>query len=90
MGLAVYGLRHGGASHDLLVKARSTLEVKGRGRWKSDAMLKVYGNEARVLSELRKAPAQVLEFGKLVGLRLHAIFVDREAVPPLPRLPRRP
>ena len=90
LGLTVYGLRHGGASHDLLVKARPALEVKGRGRWRTDAMLKRYGKEARVLAELHKAPLAVLEFGRSVASRLREIFVEREALPPLPLLRQLP
>ena len=44
-----YSLRHGGASHDILSNRRSLLEVKRRGLWRSDASLKRYGKEAKVL-----------------------------------------
>ena len=87
LGLTVYGLRHGGASYDLLSRSRPVLEVKSRGRWRSDAMLKRYGKEARALAELHKAPASTLEFGRRVAAPIREIFLDREAPPPAP--PRR-
>ncbi len=34
-----YSLRHGGSSHDIVSKALSILEVKLRGRWKSDSSM---------------------------------------------------
>ena len=38
-----YGLRHGGASHDLMHHSRSYAAVKGRGAWKSDTSVRRYG-----------------------------------------------
>ena len=53
----------GGASHDVLSRRRSLLEVKQRGRWSSDASLKRYVKEARLQSELNKVPKHVKEAG---------------------------
>ena len=91
MGITAYGLRHGGASHDLLAKRRSPLEVKARGRWRSDAMLKRYGKEARALAELHKAPPAAVAFGGQMQARLAGIFLDGAPLPPAPfQEPRRP
>eukprot|EP00973_Karenia_brevis_P011048 1495612-Karenia_brevis.AAC.1 len=53
-----YSLRHGGASEDLLNKTRSLPEIKKRGLWKSDASLRRYAKEGRLLTELRKVPKE--------------------------------
>ena len=84
MGITAYGLRHGGASHDLLERTRSHLEVKARGRWRSDSMLRRYGKEARALAELHKAPKSTVEYGRLVSEQLAAIFVSGAPLPPAP------
>ncbi|WP_248793382.1 hypothetical protein, partial [Escherichia coli] len=55
-----YSLRHGGASEDILSKARSVEAVKQRGHWKTDASLQ---KETRVLAEIRKAAPLVIEYG---------------------------
>ena len=86
MGITAYGLRHGGASHDLLLKARSVLEVKGRGRWRSDSMLKRYGKAARALAELHKAPEPIVEYGRRVAESLDGVFLNARPLPPVPRL----
>jgi hypothetical protein len=57
---SLYGLRHGGASEDLLHRLRTPEAVKLRGRWASDESLRRYGKETRLLSELAKLPADVL------------------------------
>ena len=54
-----YQLRHSGPSHDLLIKARTTLEVKLRGRWASDASVKRYEAHARVGQEFQALPQRV-------------------------------
>ena len=66
MGWGLYNLRHGGATHDVLSRRRSMLEVKQRGRWAVDASLRRYVKQARMQSELSKLPANVKEFGSAV------------------------
>ena len=73
----LYGLRHGGASDDLLQERRPLLEVKDRGGWSSDASLKRYGKKARITGELHKIPVEVRSYGQLVGTHLEAVFVNR-------------
>jgi len=63
----LYCLRHGGASHDLLTRRLSVLEVQRKGRWQSPNSLKRYAKETRLLSEIGKlnplliAHAQIVE-----------------------------
>ena len=78
-----YALRHGGASEDLLQRRRSHLEVKRRGGWRTDASLKRYGKESKLLSELRKVPPSTVEFGRTVDARLQEFFEQPGLVVPL-------
>ena len=81
LGLCRYSMRHGGVSHDLMVKARTMDEAHRRGRWRTQTSLRRYGKETRVLSELRKVSAHVLAFGNQI-LRLPSLLYERGEVPP--------
>ena len=70
LGLTLYALRHGGATHDVLSRRRTMLEVKQRGRWSADSSLKRYVKEARLQTELAKVPEAVKQFGMAVLARL--------------------
>ena len=52
----LYQLRHGGASHDRLVGARSLLEVQQRGNWRSAASVRRYDKHGRVGLQLQSLP----------------------------------
>ena len=69
-----YAMRHGGASEDLLLRRRSALEVKRRGRWRSDDSLKRYGKETRLLAELSKIPKMTMRIGEQASLALDAVL----------------
>ena len=86
MDITAHGLRHGRASHDLLLLARSVLGVKGRGRWRSDSMLMRYGKAARALAEFHKAPPPIVEYGRRVAESLDGVFLRAQPLPPVPRL----
>ena len=79
-----YALRHGGASEDLLSRRRSVPEVKRRGRWVSDVSLKRYGKETRLLKELLKVHANVLDFGRYVMEHFVEVMLGTRPVPSLP------
>lgn len=70
-------MRHGGASEDLLLRKRSGLEVKRRGRWRSDDSLKRYGKETRLLAELSKIPKLTMKIGEQAYLALDAVLHQR-------------
>ena len=53
MGLCMYMLRHSGASHDFGTKSRTLLEIKRRGRWRSDDSVRRYEKGGRLSSQLR-------------------------------------
>ena len=74
LGLTLYSLRHGGASHDVLSRRRHILEVKQRGCWASDASLKRYVKEARLQSELNKVPLSVREYGSKILQNLPSLL----------------
>ena len=82
----LYGLRHGGASEDMIQRHRTVPEIKLRGRWASDASLRRYMKVTRLLSELGKVPALVLAYGAQVSGHLAAILEGRVPCPPPPRL----
>ena len=66
----MYGLRHGGASYDLLHKRRPLHSIKIRGRWNSDASLKRYAKESRLIQETHRVPRATLEFGMAIEQHL--------------------
>ena len=80
-----YALRHGGASDDLLTCRREHLAVKRRGGWTTDASLKRYGKETRLLKEIGRIPPSVLAFGSLVSSHLPEVL---RRTFPLPLVPQ--
>ncbi len=82
-----YALRHGGASDDILTGRRDRLSVKIRGGWASDASLRRYGKETRLLAELKKIPRATLLFGQFAAANLEALFYGKLPVPDLPLVP---
>ena len=86
----LYGLRHGGASQDLLSRTRTLEEVKKRGGWRSDASLKRYGKDAKLTAELNKIPQVVRDYGMKIGTHLEAVLVHNICFTPplLPQLVR--
>ena len=59
----LYGLRHGGASHDLLSRRHTLLDVKHKGRSATDGSLKRYAMATRLQKEMDKLPQEVLALG---------------------------
>lgn len=84
LGLSLYALRHGGASHDVLSRRRSMLEVKQRGRWSSDTSLKRYVKEARLQTELSKVPTAVKEYGRTILQNLPQFLMNPTLAPKAP------
>ena len=70
----LYTLRHGGATHDIMTRRRSMLEVKQRGRWGSDQSLKRYVKLARLQTELSKVPLETREYGLRILRELPTIL----------------
>jgi len=80
-----YALRHGGASDDLLTRRREHLAVKRRGGWATDASLKRYGKETRLLKEIGRIPPAVLAYGSLASANLPGVLHRTFLLPPAPR-----
>jgi hypothetical protein len=78
-----YSVRLSGASHGLVVRERTTAEVKARGRWKSDASLRRYGKPAKELQAKDNLPPAVLQYGRQIERLLPHIF-NGEIAPPVP------
>ena len=62
----LYGLRHGGASDDLLHRRRGLISIRERGRWLTDTSLRRYAKPTLLQRELTKVPPAVLAFGSQV------------------------
>ncbi len=54
---SLYGLRHGGASADFLLRRRALSDIKFRGRWTSDSSLRRYQKSAVAQREILKLTA---------------------------------
>ena len=81
--VAAYGLRHGGASDDLLAKRRQALEVQQRGGWASDKNFRRYAKQARIITELQRAGRRVISYGQEMDKALQMIFLSGAPVPVL-------
>jgi len=79
-----YGLRHGGASDDLLTQRRCLAQVKKRGHWRTEASLRRYGKETRILAEVRKVAPSVIAYGAQVLENLKELFFGLLPVPAPP------
>ena len=55
----LYGLRHGGASHDRSVRCRGLPEVQSRGGWRSFSSVRRYEKHGRLGAQLNKLAAKV-------------------------------
>jgi hypothetical protein len=75
-----YGLRHAGASEDLLTGRRAALDVKRRGRWRADSSLRRYGKETRLQAELQKVSPTVIAFGRQVMDQIENVILSQVQV----------
>ena len=72
----LYGLRHGGASYDLLARRRSLAEVKFRGRWQADTSLRRYAKATRLQREMAKVIPRITEFATNVEEHFHKMIIS--------------
>ena len=72
----LYGLRHGGASFDRATNAHPALEVKLRGRWKTDESVRRYEKHGRVAEQLHRLSPAVQAAATSAPSRL-ALFLAR-------------
>ena len=54
LNVAIYGLRHGGASHDTLAELRTFEQVKERGRWACDRSVHRFRKASLAQAEVQK------------------------------------
>ena len=64
------------SSEDLRRKERTWAGVKARGRWRSEASVRRYGKEAKLLTELKKVPAAKLAEGEEAEKNLRQHFME--------------
>ena len=59
-----------------------------RGRWRTDASLRRYAKETRILSELQKINQHVLTFGKKIMDHLESLILGEVGVRQFGPLPK--
>ena len=74
-----YSARHAGASHDFLEGSRTLSEVKGRGRWRSDASVQRYTKATRAQQQAAKLSEQTVAYGMWVRQNLNGLLRGRVA-----------
>ena len=82
LGPCLYGLRHGGASEDLMRRIRTPEGVLQRGRWRTTGSLRRYGKQGRLVTQVNLIPKATLDFGSTVWDQLGAVFNGRLRIPP--------
>ncbi|CAK0837412.1 unnamed protein product [Prorocentrum cordatum] len=82
-GLCLYQLRHGGASGDLLTKARGLSEIMARGRWLSGVSVRRCAKAGQVQKLLHALPRDAKLFCEWADENLQGIIEGAVA----PRLP---
>ena len=70
----MYSLRHSGPSADRLKHRRPLLEVKKRGRWRSDTSLRRYEKGAYAAVQLGRCSAELLRFAERCATLLPAVL----------------
>ena len=98
----MHQLRHGGASHDRLLRLRTREEIKARGAWATDKNVNRYEAAARVQQLEAVAPSSVQqaavaaiarlphELTRALRARLHSGSRGPARAPPRTRSPPRP
>ena len=81
--LELYAARHGGASHDILLRLRTAADVKRRLRHVSDTSVRHYERSGKVAQALHKMPKATLAFGLDVSKRLAAVLAKQQELLPL-------
>ena len=72
-----YALRRGGASEDLLGGTRTLDSVEKCGRWRTDASLRRYSKETKLLSEIAKIPPDTVELGRRALENMPAVLAGQ-------------
>ena len=73
----LYSLRHGGSSHDYLVKKVPLDEVKRRGRWRADQSVRRYEKASLVAREVSRLPQATRLFGVAVEEKLEQLLLGQ-------------
>jgi len=71
----LHQLRHGGPSRDVGLKLRTLPEAMRRGRWNCLSSLKIYEQQGRLASAVKKIPLKTLMKGKAARRNLKANFL---------------
>ena len=76
-GISLYGLRHGGASHDRSLRERDLKEVQQRGAWRSFTSVRRYEKHGRLGLEWAKLSAGVKLQAVTAQSRVLKLFAPR-------------
>ncbi len=76
----LYGLRHGGASEDYLRHRRNLEDIQRRGRWRTQASVRRYTKEAKLLVELHKVDNRIIQYGHYLEERCQQLFLHPGSV----------
>jgi hypothetical protein len=83
-----YCLRHGGASHDSLMRRRSIEGIQKRGRWRAPSSATRYDKHARVLKEVSKLGKRARTYGEYVFKNLNTLLAGTRQVIAPPAIQR--
>ena len=73
----LYGLRHGGASHDTLNRLRPMPQIKERGRWVTERSVHRYRKASLAQSELAKLTPAQQQVARELSENIDRMFNDR-------------
>ena len=83
-----YSLRHGGASHDSLLRRRSIEAIQKRGRWRAASSATRYDKQARVLKGASKLGQRARCYGEYVFKNLNSLLAGHSKLEPPPAVQR--
>lgn len=69
-----YSIRHGGASHDFLVRRIGLSENKRQGRWRSDSSVRRYEKASLIAHELERLSQATRKYGERIEANLDAMI----------------
>jgi hypothetical protein len=72
----LYGLRHGGISHDVAKRLRGPSDIRRRARWSSDLQFRRYAKSVRLQVQLNLMTDAQLRLGNYVELNIDQIFAS--------------
>ena len=79
-----YSIRHGAASHDVLILKKPLATVQKKGRWRTFSSVTRYEKHARLIKELNGLGTDTINYARLLEPVLCRVLVGRSKAPPPP------